>query len=79
MVVACVTGSQNGEAFAVAIYVWKLHVVRGHRKTFDMPNGELGKLGISRQTKYRALELLAKAGIIGARRTGNGALSITIL
>jgi hypothetical protein len=70
---------KTAKQLTVAIYIWKQHVIRGHRKTFDMPNGELRKLGISRNTKYRALELLTKAGVIAAAQTGNGALSITIL
>jgi hypothetical protein len=38
-------------------------------KTVDLPNGELRKLGISRQTKYRALAELEEAGVltVGAR------------
>jgi hypothetical protein len=70
---------KTAKQLAVAIYIWKQHVVRDYRKTFDIPNGELRKLGISRSTKYRTLELLAKAGIIAARQIGKETFSITIL
>lgn len=40
--------------------------------TVDLPNGELLKLGISRQTKYRALAELEEAGELSVVETENG-------
>ena len=40
--------------------------------TIDLPNGELRKLGISRQTKYRALAELEEAGELSVVETENG-------
>jgi hypothetical protein len=64
----------------VAVYLWRRWVVSGKRETFDVPNGELRALGISRKVKYGTLDLLAAAGLIRvARRSAKAALAITIL
>ena len=70
---------KSKKQLVVAIYVWKRYVVRGHRETFDMPNGELKQWKISRWTKYRTLVLLAKSGILTIKQTGKDTFSITIL
>ena len=71
--------AKSGKQLAVAIYVWKRYVVCGCRVNFDMPNGGLKQLGISRHTKYRTLVLLAKAGVITMKQTGKETFLITIL
>jgi hypothetical protein len=38
------------------------------RTTFPLPNGLLARLGVSRQTKYRALVDLEHAGLIAVER-----------
>lgn len=38
------------------------------RTTFPLPNGQLTKLGVSRQTKRRALADLERAGLIAVER-----------
>ena len=63
----------------VAVYLWRRWVVCGYRKTFDVPNGELKSLGISRWTKYQTLARLEAAGLIRIRRNGRGAPTVTIL
>ena len=72
-----VVGSKN--QLVVAIYLWRRRIVCGDRKTFDVPNGELKSLGISRQTKYQTLVLLEAAGVIRIKRSGKKALTVTIL
>jgi hypothetical protein len=72
-----VVSSKN--QLVVAIYLWRRWVVCRYRKTFDVPNGELKSLGISRRTKYQTLARLEAAGVIKIRRKGRQALTVTIL
>src|SRR5262245_61283009 len=51
---------------AVAMYLYHWHIVR-KRRTVPVPNGDLDRLGIKRNAKYRALERLEKAGLIAVR------------
>ena len=69
-----VVGSKN--QLVVAIYLWRRQIVCGDRKTFDVPNGELKSLGISRETKYQTLVLLEAAGVIRIKRSGKKALTV---
>ena len=67
------------DQIVVAIYLWRRRIVCG-RETFDVPNGELRALGVSRKIKYRTLELLATADLIKVtRRPGKAAPEVTIL
>jgi hypothetical protein len=70
---------KSKKQLVVAIYVWRQHVIRGYRKTFDMPNGELKRWKISRWTKYRTLVMLETAGIIAMKQIGKETFEITIL
>jgi hypothetical protein len=71
---------KSKQQLAVAIYFWRRWIVCGKRKIFDVPNGELKALKISRQTKYRTAELLAAAGLMGIHRGSiKDALALTIL
>jgi hypothetical protein len=72
-----VVSSKN--QLAVAIYLWRRRIVCGDRETFDVPNGELKSLGISRKIKYQTLALLEAADLIRIRRKGKRALTVTIL
>jgi hypothetical protein len=64
----------------VAIYLWRRRTVCGGGATFDVPNGELKALGVSRKIKSRTLDLLAAAGLIEfAHRAAKAAPTITIL
>jgi hypothetical protein len=72
-----VVSSKN--QLVVAIYLWRRRVVCGDHKTFDVPNGELKSLGISRKVKYQTFDLLEQAGVIGIKRKGREALTVTIL
>jgi len=69
----------SSKQLVVAINVWRRHVIRGYRKTFDMPNGELEYWDISRWTKYRTLVMLKTAGIIAMKQIGQETFEITIL
>jgi hypothetical protein len=63
----------------VAIYLWRRRIVC-KSATFDVPNGELKALGVSRKIKSRTLDLLAAAGLIEfAQRAAKAAPTITIL
>jgi hypothetical protein len=64
---------------AVALYLWRRRVVCGGHKTFDVPNGELKSLGISRYAKYRTLDRLSAAGAIRSNSKGKEAHTVTIL
>jgi len=69
---------KSKKQLVVAIYIWKRYVVRGRREAFDMPNGELKRWNISRNTKYRTLVMLAAAGVITMKQKGKETFSITI-
>lgn len=77
----CVSPVVNSkDQLIVALYLWRRRVVCGNRGTFDVPNGELLSLGISRKVKYRTLDLLAAAGVIRIDRRSTLAVpTITIL
>jgi hypothetical protein len=62
---------------AVALYIYRLRVIRGAR-TVAVTNARLlTELGIDRFAKYRALRRLAEAGIIKVKRHNQRALEIT--
>jgi hypothetical protein len=63
----------------VAIYLWRRRKVC-RSATFNVPNGELAKLGITHKVKKRALKLLAAAGVIeiAPRRSAKDAPTVTI-
>jgi hypothetical protein len=64
----------------VAIYLWRRRIVCGGRATFDLPNGELKSLGITRKVKYQTLNRLAAADVIRvARGSAKEAPLVTIL
>jgi hypothetical protein len=61
---AAIKATKSSARLAVALYVYRLCLVKGS-KTIDVPNGWLEKvLDISRKTKTRALEDMAEAGLI---------------
>ena len=47
-------------------------------RTIDLPNGELRKLGISRQTKYRALAELEEAGAVKMEAPNGRSIRVTL-
>ena len=57
---------------AVALLLYRRWIVCGRRRTFDFPNAELNRLGISRAVKHRTLTRLEEAGLIAVEQlTGN--------
>ena len=50
----------------------------GRVSTVKLSNQRLGRLGISRQAKYRALELLAKHGLVTVVRNGKECPLVTV-
>jgi hypothetical protein len=71
---------KSNDHLLVAVYVWRRHIICGGDATFDVPNGELKNLGISRKVKLRTLDLLAAGGlIVFVQRTAKAAPTITIL
>ena len=47
------------------VWVWLVHRAwKRQRQTVTVPNGELAKLGVSREVKRRALQQLEAAGLI---------------
>ena len=49
------------------------------RTTFPLPNGQLAKLGVSRQTKRRALADLERAGMITVERPSRKTPIVTMV
>jgi CTP-dependent riboflavin kinase len=52
-------------------------LMRGN-KTVDLPNGDLKALGISRQTKYRALAQLESAGGLTVETRNGRSVRVTL-
>jgi hypothetical protein len=50
----------------------------GRLSTVKLSNQRLNRMGISRQAKYRALDLLAKHGLVTVVRKGNECPSVTV-
>lgn len=51
----------------------------GRVNTVKLSNQRLGRLGISRQAKYRALDLLEKHGLVTVVNKGNECPKVTVL
>jgi hypothetical protein len=64
---------------AVALYVYRLCIVRGNHTAIISNVRLLTELGIDRFAKYRALRRLVDAGIVKIRRRGAGSLEVTLL
>jgi hypothetical protein len=69
---------ESKNQLVVALYLWRRRIVCGNHETFDVPNGELKRWGISRKVKYQALDRLAASGVIRINRKGKAALTVTI-
>jgi len=50
----------------------------GKTDTIKLSNGILGELGVSRRTKYRAIEAMEKAGLISVSNKTGSSPDITI-
>ena len=50
----------------------------GRGNTVKLSNQRLGRLGISRYAKYRALDLLEQHGLVTVSRRGNECPSVTV-
>jgi hypothetical protein len=61
---------------AVALCLYRLRMVQRSRTVTVSNVGLLAELGIDRFAKYRALQRLAKAGIITIKRCGKSSLKI---
>jgi hypothetical protein len=61
-------------AVSLAYLAWK-----AQSPTFTLSNRRLQRLGVTRWSKYRALERLEKAGLIRVGRTGKRAPVVTLL
>src|SRR6516162_2678496 len=75
-----------GQAFKAAripkalVCLWLLHLSwKKGTKTFALPNGELRKMGVGRDTKYHTLAALEQAGLIKVERRGKKTLAVTLL
>jgi len=67
------------DQLAVALLLYRECLLR-RASTVALPNGGLRNLGISRQTKYRALEELREAGAIAIEEADNRRLvRVTLL
>jgi hypothetical protein len=61
----------------VLLLLHRAWVLRGRRRTFDFPNGDLKKLGIHRSVKHKALARLETAGLISVEHRAGHATRIT--
>jgi hypothetical protein len=66
------------DQLAVALLLYRECLL--HRSnTVALPNGELRNLGVSRQTKYRALDQLREAGAIAIGDRNGRSVGVTLL
>lgn len=74
---AATRATRSPQAFVV---VWLLHRAwRAKSQTFPVPNDHLGRRGVSRYAKYRALKKLEGAGLITVDRRDHKTLIITLI
>jgi hypothetical protein len=62
---------RSADQLLVAMVLYS-RCLRYRKRTVDLSNGELRKLGISRYTKYRTLAELEETGAITIEETSNG-------
>jgi DNA-binding MarR family transcriptional regulator len=68
----------SGGALKVSLAIWQLAGMKKSRKV-KLSNRILGELGVSRNTKYRALSDLESAGLISVSHKPGNSPGITIL
>jgi len=61
----------------VALLLYRRWVICGRRRTFDFPNRDLNKLGISRSVKHKTLTSLEDADLIAVERANGSAPLVT--
>jgi hypothetical protein len=62
------------------VCIWLLYLSwKTGSPTFALPNGELRKMGISRETKRRALAALERAGLLKVDRVTRKSVVVTLL
>ena len=64
---------------AVALYIYRLRIIRRSRTVVISNTGLLIELAIDRYAKYRALRRLADAGIVQVRRHNKRALKVVFV
>lgn len=67
-----------GKTLHVGVALW-FHAGRTRSKRVRLTNTLLESLGVSRWSKYRALDQLARAGLAQVDRDGPGNLVVTLL
>jgi len=65
------------DRLAVALLLYRQCLMRGS-KTVTLPNGELAKLGVGRDTKYRALRLLEEVGAVTIEARNGRSIRVTL-
>jgi len=68
---------QGEGQLVIALLLYRQWVLRGRRRTFDFPNGDLKKLGIHRSVKHKALTRLETAGLITVEHLAGRATRVT--
>lgn len=69
--------TQTPQAF---VCLWLLHLAwKAKKAEFPVPNGLLGRRGVDRRAKYRALARLEKAGLITVKRRGRKTPVVTLV
>jgi hypothetical protein len=68
---------QGASQLAVVLLLYRRWVLCGRPRTFDFPNADLYRLGISRAVKSKALTKLKDAGLITIGQLDGHAVRIT--
>jgi hypothetical protein len=68
---------RTSDRLAVALLLYRRCLILRCR-TVTLPNGELDKLGVGRNTKYRALATLKEAGAITIEAENGRAVRVTV-
>jgi hypothetical protein len=74
---ATTRATRSPQAF---VSVWLLHLAwRAKSPTFPVPNNQLGRCGVDRHAKYKALAKLERAGLITVDRRNGKTLIVTLV
>lgn len=68
---------QGASQLVIAQLLYRRWVLCGRRRTFEFPNADLNRIGISRAVKHKALANLEQAGLISVEHRPGCAAEVT--
>jgi DNA-binding MarR family transcriptional regulator len=71
-------GQLPGKALHVGLVAWYVAGLRSKRDDLPVSSERAAQFGVTRQSKYRALRALERAGLVSVKRNGNRAPAVTI-